>query len=286
MRVLDIGGIPTSLGEIINIKFYLDLVKDQYDRINISFQRSLWDIALHTEAPGWNDKKVLWENLLSDLGKLFFSEHPYVLESVSNSYAGSVDMIAKRLNLPPQRARLAHLLCKGVPLNVDNYVVITTKVRELDYSIIASSIHQLWDVLRELSSKCKIVILGERVVEMRKEYGNKHVFGLYDAIINNLPKENLIDLTIPALGETVSSLAQIQQDCLIMKEAKFVITLGAGGNFCLSTAVSDMTIGFRADKIEFADLIFNREYSDAIITKNWAYFIELLKRYSNAMPTM
>ena len=281
MRILDVGGMPTSLGEIINIKFYTDLVKDRYDQIRLSFQRSLWDIALHTEASDWPQKKILWEKLLDDLGKLFFSEPPYILERNSITYGGAVDMLVKKINLPPQKPKLGHILCKGTSLNLDEeYIVITTKVRELERSIIAPLFSQMWKILTQISQKYKIVILGERVVEMRKEYENKPVFGIYDDIICNLPSDRIVDLTIPALGETVSNLDQIQQDCLIMKEAKLVITIGIGGNFCMALASADMVIGFRADETEFTDAIFNgREYPDAIITKDWHRFISALKVY-------
>lgn len=282
MKTLNVGGIPTSLGEIINIKFYLDLVKDQYDQIKLSYEKSLWDIALHTEASDWSEKKILWTNLLNDLGKLFFSEHPYILEENSDTYNGAVDNLLPKINLSPQKIEMGHLLCAGNSLNLgEEYIVITTKVRELSNHIFAPLSVQLWRTLQKLSSKYKIVILGERVVEMGKEYVNKGntIYGIYDNIICHLPQDRVVDLSIPALGETVSGLSHIRQDCLIMKEAKFVITIGVGGNFCMATSVANMVIGYRADNIEFTDMIFNREYHNAIITKNWTYFIQNLEKY-------
>src|SRR5271166_6620448 len=280
MRVLNIGGIPTSLGEIVNIKFYLDLVKNRYDQIRISFEKSLWDIALHTNAPDWPQKKILWESLLSDLGQLFFSEHPYVLEEKSTTYNGAVDNLLPKINLSPQKAEMGHLLCAGNSLNLEEeYIVITTKVRELSRDIFAPLSWSLWNMLKQLATKYKIVILGERVVETRKEYINKGntIYGIYDDIVANIPSDRVIDLTVPALGETVSSLSNIRQDCLIMKEAKFVITIGVGGNFCMATSVADMVIGFRADNIQFTNAICNREYPNAIITKDWDRFMGALK---------
>jgi len=117
---------------------------------------------------------------------------------------------------------------------------------------------------------------------MRKEYDvhQGSIFGIYEQIIANLPPDRVLNLTVPALGETVADLSAIQQDCLIMKEAKFVITIGVGGNFCLAGSTASMLIGFRADTLHFTDLIFqNREYPNAIVTKNWSHFISVLERY-------
>jgi hypothetical protein len=282
MRVLDYGGIPTSLGEIINIKYHLDLIKNQYDQIKLSFHTKLWEGGLHMEAPDWPHKKQLWDKLLADLGKLFFSEPPYILELDSPVYGGDCGVLVQKLGLTPQKAEMAHFLCKGAPLNLgEEYIVITTKLRQLEKYLFLPLSVELWKVLRELSKKYKIVVLGERVVEMRKEYDNikSSVFGIYEQIIANLPADRIVDLTVPALGETVSDITQIQQDCLIMNEAKFCITLGIGGNTCMAQSVAKMVIGFRTDTAIFADIIYSKEYPNAIVTKNWLHFIKTLKKY-------
>lgn len=282
-RVLNIGGIPTSLGEIINIKFHLDMIKHQYDRITLSFHKDLWKNALHTESEDWPEKEKGWHKLLDDLGKLFFSEHPYVLLPNSTDFAGDMGVLSRKFKLFPRKAEMGHYLCKGTSLNLgEEYIVITTKCRQMNRRDFLPRTIKLWNILSRLSKKYKIVILGERLVEMRKEYGayNDGVFGIYEELITNLPKDRIVDLTVPALGETVSSLEHIQQDCLIMKEAKLVITLGVGGNFCLATSVATMAVGYRMDNLEFTDRIFGRqEYPNAIITKDWNYFIQVLERY-------
>jgi hypothetical protein len=283
MRILNFGGLPTSLGEIINMKFYFDQVKHNYDQIKISFHTQLWNEGLHTNAPDWEYKKQLWNKYLFDIGKLFFSEPPYVIESKSARFGGDTTSLVNLLNLKPQKIEMAHLLCKGSPLNLgEEYIVITTKLRQVEKNIFYPHSIELWKTIRKLSSKYKIVILGERTVEMRKEYSSiqSSVFGIYEQLIANLPKERIVDLTVPALGETVSDLKQIQQDCLIMNEAKFVITLGIGGNSCMAHAVANMSIGFRADNSTFADAVFhNKEYPNAIVTKDWSKFIRILEKY-------
>ena len=282
MRVLDYGGLPTSLGEIINIKYHLDQVKTQYDQIKLSFHTQLWNSGLYTEKPDWPQRKKLWDKYLFDLGQLFFKEPPYILQATSNKYGGDAGELVKKLNITPQKAEMAHLLCKGKSLNLgEEYIVITTKLRHIQKNNFFPHLIELLRVLNRLSKKYKIVILGERIVEMRKEYVNiqNEVFGIYEQIITNLPNDRIVDLTVPALGETVSDLKQIQQDCLIMNEAKFVITLGVGGNSCMAHSTAKMSIGYREDNLPFGNIVFGREYPNLIVSKDWKYFISVLERY-------
>jgi hypothetical protein len=273
--------IPTSLGEIINIKYHLDLVKFKYDKIKINFNTNAWRVCLHTDTPGWEQRRVLWEKYLIDLGQLFFSNHPYVIERNDRFPNFDTGRLVEHLKLKPQKAEMAHLLCKGKSLNLSEpYIVLTTKLRNIPKSLFYPKSNRFWNVIQKLATHYRIVLLGERDVEIRREYGNgSAVFGLYEDAITNLPADRILDLTLPALGETVSNLAQIQQDCLIMKEAKFVITLGVGGNFCMATSVADMTVGFRADELTFTDAIYDRAYPNAMITKDWNKFITTLTNY-------
>lgn len=284
MSNLEIG-IPTSLGEIITIKQHLDAVKSKYDQINICYATGLWDSCLHTDAPDWGSKKILWNKFLTDISHLFFSNEPYTVNMGAGYPFYDSANLAIMLGIPPQKPELGHLLCDGYSLNIrEEYIVITTKIRHFRKCTFDSISSQLWKVLEQLSTRYKIVVLGERAVEMRKEYQLPHlkdeIFGIYQNIMENIPNDRILDLTVPALGETVSDLRQIRQDCLIMREAKFVLTIGIGGNFCMSTAVANMTIGLREDNLEFGNAIYEgKDYSNAIITKDLSRFMKILQSY-------
>ena len=282
MRILNIGGIPTSLGEIINYKYHLDMIKHNYDQILLNFHLPLLEYGLHTDAPDRSQKKKLWEKYLYDIGQLFFSEPPYVLMNGPQVFCGDLIHLIKKIGIAPRKPNLDYLLCKGTSLNLgEEYIVITTKAREVSRNIFFPLSIQLWNILKRLSTKYKIVILGERLVEMRKEYliYKNEIFGIYEQIIANIPTDRIIDLTVPALGETVAALKDIQQDCLIMKEAKFTLSIGIGGNCCLSCASSNMAIGYRNDNNKLADTIYNQEYTNAVVTKDWNRFIHTLEKY-------
>jgi hypothetical protein len=260
--------IHIGLGDIIYTRGQFDPVKHLYDRIEISFNKMLY--GLHDDN---------YPIFLNDLGKLLFSEHPYVLTDADHPHLNPVDM-AKEAK--PCKPDLKNILCKGNSLNLGSeYIVLTTKLRYFRRNIFNSLSNELFNTIKELSNKYKIVVLGEKIIEMNNEYkfwGNNEIYSIYDDIIKNIPADKLVDLTIPALGITSPKLSQVQQDCLIMKEAKLVISLGVGGNFCMATAVAN-TVGYRTDNDPIANAAFDREYPDAIITKNWTYFIETLKKY-------
>jgi len=265
--------IAAGIGDSLVVRIFFDAVKHEYDQIIISHSKSI--------VNQWRNGDPNYFRFLYDWGTLLFSENPFVY----SDHARYIDVAKTLMGLgtKPKTPNLHHLLCKGNSLNLgEEYIVLTTKIRCFNKKLFYPLSIKLWGTLKKLSQKYKIVILGEKLVEMRKEYNSisDSVFGLYEQIISNIPNNRILDLTVPALGETVSDLVAIRQDCLIMKEAEFVITLGVGGNFCMATSVANMTIGFRADNLEFTDAIYNKDYHNAIITKNWNYFIQSLEKYS------
>lgn len=276
MKNLHLGGIPLSLGEIINFKYHLDMVKENYQQILFSFHRPLLKSHLDVNA----HQEQLQNKYIDDIGKLFFSEAPYQIEPHSSNFFGDMNTLSDLIKVAPQKADLRQYLCKGQSLDIGPYIVMTTKVRELDKNIFLPLSFQLWKTLQSLSETYKIVILGEREVEMRKEYvvwSSRNIYGLYEQIISNLPPDRIVDLTVPALGNTVSDLSKIQQDCLIMNQAKVTITIGIGGNCGMSTASSNLALGFRNDNNVMAGRIYSSEDERVCVTSNWQHFINKLQ---------
>ena len=262
--------VPIGLGDLIYLKAMLDPVKHKYDKIKIKF---------HREIVGFYNINSEYNKFLDDIGALFFSEKPYELTNEPGIPFYGMVSVCNDNGITPIKPHLPHLLCKGTPVDVGgDYLVINTKVRYLDRQELDKIIMTFWTQLNRLSQRYRIVILGEREVELHRGYeelGSQHVYSIYNSIRENIPADRLVDLSIPALGKTAPSLQQIQQDCLTMSRAAFVVTLGIGGGFCMATAVAN-TIGYRTDNDPIADRVFAREYSNAIVTKDWGYFINQL----------
>jgi hypothetical protein len=264
--------IPIGLGDLIYIRSAFDAVKHNFSQIRLSFDRNIIQSV---------DRSLEYNQFLDEIGALLFSESPYILENSNHPFHEHV-RIYSDFGLPLRKPELAHVLCKGNSLKLKGeYIVLTTKLRYFPRDVFNSISAGLWLILKELSQKYTIVVLGERQVEMNREYQHhtdKHIYSIYEDIKSHVPADRLLDLTIPALGICSPKLSQVQQDCLIMKEAKFVITLGVGGNFCMATAVAN-TIGYRVDDEPIADAIFSKKYPNADIMKNWPQFVNKLRTY-------
>lgn len=234
--------INVGIGDHLFLRVFLDGVKDRYEQIAITHSRPGMAFWHNNDAKRWDF------NL--KLGQLVFSEPPYVLVPNAHFPFYPNERIIKELNNRPVRPNL-DCLCVGRSLNVGNYVVLTTKVRHIMKQDFEQAKSKLTPALQQLAEKYTIVLLGEREVQRTREYDadvNKNrVYGLYDYFMEILPQNNVIDFTIPALGITCSSLPQLQQDCLIMKEAKAVVNFGIGGNFWISVCVANKTIDWHND---------------------------------------
>jgi hypothetical protein len=262
--------IPIGIGDMIYTKAFFEPIKHEYSHININFHRGIInDIG---KNPNYNQ-------FIDEFSNLLFGEMPYCLKQGSYPFYG-IEQLATRHGLQPHKPELSHILCKGTPLNLDvPYIVINTKIRSLPRQYLHDRIPEFWSLLNKIVTKYKLVILGEKIIEMNGEYQyytSENIFSLYQHILNNIPLDLIVDLTVPALGITSPTVAQVQQDCLIMNQAKFVITFGIGGGFCMSTAVAN-TIGFRGDDDLVADTVFSIEYPNAYITKDWDAFMNKLR---------
>lgn len=268
MKIIETN-ICIGLGDIIYMKGQLDPFKHGFDQIKVTFDSQIIE-EYRANAE--------YKKFLNDIGDLFFSEPPYILNSGTYPRRGQYGL-CETYNLPMVKPNLKYILCKGALLNIDEeYIVMTTKHRFFTRSYWRSISTVFWNTIRRLSVKYKIVILGEKVVEKSKEYaahGSEITYCIYDEIMNNLPNDRILDLTVPALGITAPNLEQIQQDCVIMSEAKFVLILGTGGAFCMATAVAN-TIGHRTDH---DPLYEGKIYPDAFITRNFGGFIQKLESH-------
>ncbi|HEY5267660.1 MAG TPA: hypothetical protein VII94_00820 [Candidatus Saccharimonadales bacterium] len=273
MKKLDLT-LALGIGDNLVVRTYFNTIKHNYEQINITHSKPILQI--------FRDNDREYAKFVTEMGNLLFTQPPYRYNGWSNNYPVNVSQIVKDLKIIPIKPDLDHLLCVGTSLNLkEEYIVVTTKARCFNRSkFYPLSVH-LWGALKKLSEKYKIVILGEREVEKSKEYtmgiNRDYVFGIYDQLITNIPADRIIDLSVPALGISVPEFSKIKQDCLIMKNAKAVVTLGIGGNLWLSAISSNMTIGYRDDAgDQVMDTITNPSFPSMFLTKNFPEFIKKL----------
>jgi hypothetical protein len=259
-----------GIGDHVFLRSFLDPIKNQYQNIYITHA---------TDALAYwfnNNQDRLKFN--TQLANLIYNEQPYKFILNANYPFFPNDRIVKELNSKPIRPNL-DCLCEGKSLDINNYIVITTKVRQFPKDQFERIKEMLSATLLELANRFTIVILGERTVERTKEYdaevNRNQIFGLYDYLINVLPQGKFIDLTIPTLGNTPPTLSQFQQDCLLIKESVASISFGIGGNFWINYAVAKQIIGLRSDNETGTDLILDSS-PNLFLTKDMNQFIQNL----------
>jgi hypothetical protein len=242
--------INVGIGDHLFLRVFMDGVKDRYDQICITHSRPGMAFWHNNDAKRWDF------NL--KLGNLVFKETPYVLIPNARFPFYPNERIVKEINNKPVKPNL-DCLCVGKSLNVGKYVVLTTKVRHITKQNFEQAKSKLTPALQQLAAKYIIVISGEREVQRTREYeadvNRDRVYGLYDYFMEILPHDKILDLSIPALGFACSDLPQLQQDCLIMKEAEAVINFGIGGNLWISTCVANQTIDWHNDIDPIMDLM-------------------------------
>ena len=266
--------ICIGLGDNIIARMIFDTVKHEYDEIKISH-----DAGVIRE---YKNGDAAYMAFLQEIGNLLFTEPPFSFST--QQYKPIITLNTIQNFSPIVKPNLQYLLCKGSPLNIDEeYICITTKVRMIPKKLFLPLSPLLWKVLKRLSNKYKIVIMGERSlnegIAYRRALPENVVYGIYDQIMVNLPAHRIIDLTVPSLGIVAPNLVKIQQDGLIMKNAKCVIALGDGGNLWHAVATADKVLNYRDDADIPADLILYPNFTHVkSFNRNWNGFTSELEK--------
>lgn len=244
--------ISIGLGDAIYIASAVNKVKHLYDNIYINASKELADRYKNNTL--YNDFYIEFiRTLFTDPKIIIQSEKkfPYIpTETLMNGYFS-----------PTVPRFIKELTDQKYTTEKEEYIVITTKVRQLKYEVYFNIKNNLINKLKNLSKKYKIVIIGEKEVEMNTEYqayGSNYIYSIYNDL---LLLENIVDCTIPKLGITAPELETIKKDCTIMNKARSVITLGCGGNLALALSVANNLNSFRTDNYVFIDkmLINNQQ---------------------------
>lgn len=125
----------------------------------------------------------------------------------------------------------------------ENYICIHTKTRSLSIR----EIENIKNILEFINNfNCNIVVLGEREIEKAIEYQNITVKSIYDIIISSC--KNIIDLTVPKLGNTPPDINKLKTDCTIMSKAIVNINFGIGGSTCLACSCGNSIVYLPSDR--------------------------------------
>lgn len=276
-----------GIGDVILTRNILDGVKHQYDKINITPNNRIIDQYKN------GDKN--FKNFIYSFMKIMFSDKPYsVKQNQAYPRFSCMDNIYQNIIISDESKysikTYSKELCVGEPLQISDYIVISTKVRGApllnDFNIFYRK--QYLDALLRLCDKYKIVILGERDVLDNVEYrsiGPQRIYCIYNDLMQVLLNTGqVIDMTISGNEASIPTLKKLQQDCLIMNNAKNVISLGFGGNFILTLASAKAITSFVGDEETiisgfapyYVHMAHYPQREDVCITTQFTNFIEKL----------
>ena len=254
--------INVGIGDHIIVRCFLDQIKDRYSAIQITHSRPAMTV--------WRNNDMEYWKFIYALGDILYSEKPYQLvkQPVRFPFWPSERFI--ELGIKPCRPNIPGLIVNHslTPKIDGEYIVLTTKIREMTKQMFSEFMEKARPIFNELSKKYKLVLLGEREVQKSKEYmvaiNPEIIYSAYDEF-KTLP--NIVDLTIPALGIKSSDIRQVQHDCYLMSKAKAVLTLGCCGNVWLSFISAPLTLCLRADSYKLSDL-FNGLFPELYFTRS------------------
>ena len=179
-----------------------------------------------------------YKSFIDEFDQTVFSESPFRFHTSSIGAKFRSHWEMHEDGFKPSQISLADRLCKGKSIG-GTYACLNMKVRLWDFDAFIKIADVFAKEILSLSKRVKLVLMGERTVEMNEEYvHHKDIFSLYPL----LPSMNVLDLTVPALGIAAPSMVSLCQDCKYMAESRAAINVGYGGNSVLSAVVAPKTI--------------------------------------------
>ena len=222
----------TGIGDIINYRGIFDTFIKQGDLV-------FWSPSPEIITRSSLIDKELYTSFVYDFITLVTDHPSFNITSEIYQTAHQLEML--KLGFVLQWLDLRYCLTdKNFGLSESDYIVIQTKIK-FDNMPIINTMQALSETLDCIikNYKGKIVILGERIFET-KSIPNALDDSMYEILINIIPSEKVIDLTVPKLGFTVPSISKIKEDCSIMSNARANLVFGIGGGLALSASVGNL----------------------------------------------
>lgn len=224
-----------GIGDLLNMKAMLDLaVKERkFSKVQICPDKEI--------IRAYRNDSASFKVFLNKLMTLLFSDPHY---QIIDNNGPSVDHIelCNNYRLKIVKPSFKHLVPNGKDLGVGKYVVVTTKIRHVSRHEYDKFKARYIEVLNRISSKYKIVLMGEKQISNNAEnahHGPNEIYSIYDDLKSII---NVLDLTVPE--STNFDFESFIQDCYVMSKANNTVTVGEGGNFAIAMAFSNI-IGYR-----------------------------------------
>ena len=259
--------LSPKIGDILYAKANLDRICIFYDTVNVSINLNMYEWRSDGNAMG--DLEA-YHAFMTGLYVWLFSENNYQIHMEPTDYQHTDwPKIYLDHGIAPVKPNLKSYLKPYANNLPKDYLVVMTKSVWFDIDKFTRDSGPIWEALRNKSSQCKLVIMGEREVEPchEKRLHTTDYISMYQLIMENIPHENVIDITVPALGITSTEFSKFQSDCWIAGQARACVTFGYGGAFCMATSFGK-SISYLNKSIGWVDQIFNNGFVDDCLATN------------------
>lgn len=126
-----------------------------------------------------------------------------------------------------------------------NYIIFHTKLRLTKKALqeFETNLHLLKAFVKGYRTDKTIVLLGEREIDNNLETQIHSIKSLYSVWLEFKNGNKVVDLTKPIIYNA-NDIEDFEKDCQLIHGADCNVALGCGGNFVLSTAMANLTIGW------------------------------------------
>lgn len=255
-----------GMGDLILTYSILEQIKHNYSDIRICPDYNL--------LKQYRAGTIECINFTRDFAKLIFNTYPYNVIDHLDLFYLNPEEISNKFSVKTKFVDLSDKLCGTSNLNIDNYIVINTKVRDFSQR----SFHVLKPKLTKIlsSTNKKIVLMGERKLGTNLEAKHNNIYTIYDF----LKPFCHIDLTEEVLLD-YPNINKLRTDLAIMRDAKCVINFGVSGTVILSMATANVVAGLRNTTPSFISNFFVKDTvsknNNKVITDNTNEFISFLE---------
>ena len=266
MKTFDLRLSP-KIGDILYGKAHLDKICHLYDVVNVGIQSDMYCWRASETVVG---DMAAYHEFMTSLYKWLFSEKNYCIHMDRSVYMHmdwpAIYCLHKFDPVKPNLRSYLEPYDISLP---DEYIVIMTKSVWFDVDEFNKNSAAIWNSILAQTKSRKIVVMGEQEVEPchEKRLHKAGYFSMYPLIMEHVPHESIIDLTVPGLGITSPTFAKFQSDCWIASKAKACLTFGYGGAFCMATSFGK-SISYLNRGIGWVHDIFHNGFSGDCLATN------------------
>lgn len=250
-----------GMGDLILTYSMLEQIKHKYKEIRVCP-----DYNLLKQYRSGTAESI---DFTREFANLIFKNTPYKVIDISEQPRLNPEELSDLLGITTKFTDLSDKLCGTKTLDIYDYIVINTKVRDFSQRSFNILKPRLTHILSSTSKK--IVLMGERSLGINLEANYNNIYTIYDYLKPFCD----IDLTEEVLLD-YPNINKLRSDLAIMREAKCVITLGVSGTVMLAMATAKNVAGLRTSAPYFISNFFVKN-NDKVITDNTDEFIKFLE---------